>query len=282
MAVDGTNDPTLPPTLVIKLGGEVLAGDAPERLAPDLRALLARGAGVVLVHGGGPQVSQMQARLGLPTRKIGGRRVTDDATLDVLKMVVAGRLNADLCARLSASGVPAVGLSGASAHAVLAKKRPPGVVAGGGPEPIDFGHVGDVVGINARLFETLLGAGFVPVVACLGASREGALFNINADTVANQLSAALCAAHLFLVTYVVGVLRDVNDPASRIERLSAAEARRAIADGTIQGGMVPKVEEALAVLQKGVGAIHIVGEVGVGDLVRELVSAGAVGTALTR
>ena len=125
------------------------------------------------------------------------------------------------------------------------------------------------------------GAGYLPVVACLGADRAGAVYNINADIVANQLAAALSADRLFLVTSTAGVLRDVRDPESRLPSLSVAEVRRAIADGTVSGGMIPKLEEAVAVIDRGVGAIHILGRLRAGDLVRAAEDPGSVGTTLT-
>ena len=162
----------------------------------------------------------------------------------------------------------AVGLHGASAQVVRATRRPPKVYAGAGDTPVDMGLVGDVTGFNLALLETLWAAGHVPVIACLGADGAGGVFNINADMVGNQLAAALRAERLFLVTSTPGVLRDVHDPASRLTKLTAAEARAAIADGTVTGGMIPKLEEAMAVVAQGVGAIHILGKLGPGDLVR--------------
>jgi acetylglutamate kinase len=156
-------------------------------------------------------------------------------------------------------------------------------VSGGGTDPIDFGLVGDVIGFRLELLDLLTGAGYVPVLACLGADAGGQVLNINADIVANHLAQSLSADHLVLITGTPGVLRDVKDPGSRIPRLSADEARAAVADGSIQGGMIPKIEESLAVLETGrVGSIHIVGQVGPGDLLRAIEQPGSVGTALVR
>jgi len=266
--------------VVVKVGGEILARDEVRTLAVDLAALVGRGARVAVVHGGGPQASELSKKLGIAVTQIAGRRVTDAATLDVMKMVVAGKLNVDLCAALLAAGLRPVGLHGASALAVRAEKRPPRVVSGGGPDPIDFGHVGDVVGFNVPLLEELFAGGYTPVLACLGADAAGHVYNINADIVGNQLAAALAADHLFLVTSAPGVLRDVNDPSSRLPLLTVAGARAAIADGTVTGGMIPKLEEAIAVVASGVGAIHILGRLGAGDLLRAASEPGAVGTTL--
>jgi acetylglutamate kinase len=268
-------------TVVIKLGGEVVGSGEAAALAKDLVAIVSGGTRVAIVHGGGPQATALQKQLGIETKQVAGRRVTDAATLDVMKMVLAGKLNVDLCAILNAAGVSAVGLHGASAQVVRAVRRPPRVYPNAGAEPVDMGFVGDVVGFNIGLLETLWAAGHVPVIACLGADGEGGVYNINADMVGNQLAAALRATRLLLVTSTPGVLRDVKDPTSRLARLTVAEAQAAIRDGVVTGGMIPKLEEAIAVVREGVGAIHILGKLGAGDLVRAVREPGSVGTEIT-
>lgn len=265
---------------VVKIGGEVVGSGEAATLAADLRVLIEGGAKIAIVHGGGPQATALQKQLGLETKQVAGRRVTDAATLDVMKMAVAGKLNVDLCALLAAAGVSGVGLHGASGLVVRAVRRPPKVYAGAGPDPVDLGLVGDVVGFNTQLLETLWSAGHVPVIACLGADAEGHVYNINADMVGNQLAAAVKAERLFLVTSTPGVLRDVNDPSSRLAKLTRAEAKQAIADKVVTGGMIAKLEEAMAVVDQGVGAIHILGKLGAGDLVRAVREPGSVGTTL--
>ena len=267
-------------TLVVKIGGEVIGSGEAALLGADLRVLVDGGARVAIVHGGGPQATALQKQLGIETKQVAGRRVTDLATLDVMKMVLAGKLNVDLCAILTAAGVSAVGLHGASAQVVRAVRRPPKVYAGAGDAPVDMGFVGDVTGFNLALLETLWGAGHVPVIACLGADAEGGVYNINADMVGNQLAAALRAERLFLVTSAPGVLKDIADPSSRIPTLTRAQAKQAIADGIVTGGMIPKLEEAMAVVDQGVGAIHILGKLAAGDLVRAVREPGSVGTTL--
>jgi acetylglutamate kinase len=266
--------------IVVKIGGEVVGSGEAAVLAQDLKVLIDDGARIAIVHGGGPQATELQKKLGLETVQIAGRRVTDAATLDVMKMVLAGKLNVDLVSTLQAAGVKAVGLHGASGLVVQAVRRPPRPYPNAGPDPVDLGFVGDVTGFNLALLETLWNAGYVPVIACLGADAQGQAFNINADLVGNQLAAALKAERLFLVTSTPGVLRDVKDPESRITRMSSAEATAAIKDGTVSGGMVPKLEEAFAVVAQGVGAIHILGKLGKGDLVRAVREPGSVGTTL--
>ena len=167
-----------------------------------------------------------------------------------------------------------------SACTVLATRRPPKMVSGGGPEPVDFGYVGDVVGVNDALIGLLVGDGFVPVIACLGADEKGGVYNINADAVANQVAIRLDARALVLVTDVPGVMRDLNDPTSRIGRLTFAEGKRAIEDGVVTKGMIPKLEESFAAIAQGVRAVHIVGRLSRGDLTRAVTSPGEVGTVL--
>ncbi len=278
-------------TAVLKFGGDVVA-DA-DRLAAVLREvaeLTATGWRFVLCHGGGPQANTLQERLGLDPLKVGGRRVTDAATLQVMKQVLAGEVSVDVVAAAVQAGIRAVGISGVSAALVSAHRRPPRVVSGGGPEPVDFGFVGDVTEIRPELVHHLWEGGFVPVINTLGvadarerAATPGAsaqVYNINADTVASALAAALTADHLFLMTGVPGVLRDKDDPATRIPRLDEAAARDAIERGIIVGGMIPKVEEALDNLRMGIGAVHILGALG-GSLAREATSPGSAGTVLT-
>jgi acetylglutamate kinase len=266
--------------MVVKAGGEV-AADA-EALAGVARDLgnLARDARLCVVHGGGPQATELSRRLGIAPRIVGGRRITDAETLEVMKMVLAGSVNLALVGALCAAGLRAVGLAGPSAGLVRARRRPPVVVTGAGPEPIDLGHVGDVTAVNTSLLEMLAEAGYLPVVASLGGGEAGEVYNINADIVAGAVAEALGAARLFHLTGVPGVLRDPADPATRIPRLTAAEARAAIAEGRIRGGMIPKVEESLKVLGRGVGAIHIVGARTQGALSAEASAPGSVGTVL--
>jgi acetylglutamate kinase len=249
-------------------------------IAADIAEMVRAGTDVVVIHGGGPQATELQKRLGQTPTIIGGRRVTDEATLDVMKMIVAGKVNVDLCSALLAAGAMPVGLHGASSFAVKATRRPPKVVTGGGPDPVDFGFVGDVVGVNAELVLLLGRNGYVPVVACLGADEAGQVYNINADAVANQLAIRLDARALVLVTDVPAVLRDVRDPTSRIPRMTMAEGKRAIDEGVVTKGMIPKLEESFASIEQGVRAVHVVGKVGRGDLARAVAEPGSVGTVL--
>ncbi len=264
--------------IVVKVGGELVRNQAVWDLAKELKTLSAQDVRLTLVHGGGPQATDLQKQLGQEPNIVGGRRITDKDALQVMKMVVGGLVNVELCAALLASGLSPVGLHGASALTIQANKRPPRVVSGCGPDPIDFGWVGDVVGCNMELLRSLHEQGHTPVLACLGANKSGDVFNINADIVASQVAKALAADHLVLMTSAPGVLTDINDLSSRIPTLTRSQAKAAIADGTILGGMIPKIEEAILVMDDGVGAVHIMGEKG--TLSGEISTPGSVGTAL--
>ncbi len=267
-------------TVVLKVGGEVVASLEMDAIAGDVRALVADWHRVAIVHGGGPQATALQKRLGLETRVIAGKRFTDPETLEVMKYAVAGQVNADLCARLLRNGVMAVGLHGASGNVLRATRRPPRILTGAGPEPVDLGLVGDVVGFNLPLLGDLWERRYVPVLACLGCTEGGQLLNINADTVASQLAGALAADALVLVTSTPGVLRDVKDPGSRVARMTRAGFEKGLKDGSISGGMIPKLEESFAVLAGGARSVVIVGKLAEGELVRAVLEPGSVGTVL--
>lgn len=263
--------------VVVKLGGEVIRGSALGALATELTRL-ARQRRVVVVHGGGPQTSALQQALGQTPNIVGGRRVTDDSTLDAIKMAVAGQANVDLCAALTGAGARPVGLHGASSAVIRAHRRPPRVYSGAGPDPVDLGHVGDVDGFDGALLDLLGGAGYLPVLACVGADAEGRVFNINADIVATRLAAELGASDLMALMDVPGVLRDRDDPSTRFERLTIAEARDLIARGVVAGGMIPKLEESFVALEGGVARVHLLNR----DLARAAAAPGSVGTLLVR
>ncbi len=266
-------------TRVIKLGGEVIRGQRLPEVAGQIAKLRNGGETdqrVVVVHGGGPQTSALQKALGQAPNIVGGRRITDEAALEAIKMAVAGIANVDLCAALMGVGVRPVGLHGGSCAVIRAVKRPPRVVTGAGDEPIDFGHVGDVVGVNRDLLEELLSLSYVPVIACLGGDEAGRVFNINADIVATRMASELAARDLFLLMDVPGVLRDRDDPGSRVQRLTISEAKTLIADGVVAGGMIPKLEESFVALQRGVERVHLLND----GLDRAASEPGSVGTLL--
>ena len=240
--------------VVVKLGGAVLAdASAVAEVWAGARALAGRRR-VVLVHGGGPQATALARRLGHEPRVVAGRRVTTDLDLDVALWTLRGALNARLVAAARPAGARAVGVSGADGGLVTVVRRPPREVDG---DVLDFGHVGDVEAVDVALLDALLAAGFVPVVASVCADAAGALYNVNADTVASELALALGADRLDLVTEAGGVRRDPDDASSALRQLAAAEAEAGVAEGWIAGGMRPKVEVALDALGRGVRAVRV-------------------------
>ena len=255
------------PTAVLKFGGDVVA-DTPRlcEVMAEVAALTDAGWRFLLCHGGNPQANALTQRLQLEKVQIGGRRVTDAGTLQVMKQVLAGECNIDVVSAAAAHGLKAVGISGVSAGTVTAVRRPPRVFSGCGPDPVDFGFVGEITAIKPELILHLWDCGYVPILNTLAVNEQSdpetgvcQVYNINADTVSSAIAAEIRADHLFLMTGVPGVLKDKDDPTSRIGRLSVTEARQAIADEVIVGGMIPKIEEALKNLALGIGAIHILG-----------------------
>jgi acetylglutamate kinase len=248
-----------PKIAVIKVGGDVLL-DASERegLAVNIKQLIDGDWQVVVLHGGGPQTNRLQEKHGLVPNKVGGRRITSEADLLVVKQAIAGEVNVELTSLLQKYGVNAFGCHGASGRLIQAVKRPPMIVSGAGPDPVDFGEVGDVTKVNKTLLEGILALGVTPVIATLGIGDQGRIFNINADTTVVQIARALKADALLLTTQVGAVFEELDRPESRIRDITPELAKKLIDDGVIQGGMIPKVEEAVSLLDEGVGCIAIV------------------------
>ena len=246
---------------VIKLGGEVVLNSAGlDALAADIAVLVREGISLTLIHGGGPQADALAARLGHTPQKVNGRRITTDTDLEIAKMAYGGSINLELLGALRRHGVRGVGLSGVDANLLTVTRRPPRLVrdASDGSEAlVDFGHVGDIVDVDATVLHLLCAARMVPVVASLAADSDGAIYNVNADSVAASIAGAFDAAKLFLLTNVGGVLADPADPASRWSVLSTADCDDLIAQGVIRGGMLPKVQACLDALAGGVRRTHI-------------------------
>lgn len=262
---------------VVKLGGELVGKGALAGVAEGLRAFAEAGIKVAVIHGGGPQATALTKRLGLTPVQIAGRRVTDEATLQVMKQALAGEVNVDLAAELRSLGVRVLALHGVSGGIIEGVKRPPQKILGGPDEPVDMGLVGDVASVNVELLELLAGAGWTPAIASIAGDAKGGVWNINADTVATRLAAELKAAKLLLVSGVVGVLRDPSDPSTRISKITPGDAKRLIDEGVITGGMIAKVQEALRSVQAGIDAVHVCGAAQ-GLMLEEAKAPGSAGT----
>lgn len=247
---------------VLKISGKVTEDRGVlASLAEEIALLHQVGIRVTVVHGGGAQATQLAERLGLETKLVNGRRVTDDDTLEVVKMVFAGKISVEILSALRAHHIHAVGVSGIDGNVVLARRRSKKRVVNretGKRETIDFGNVGDVVEVDPRLLTTLLDAGYLPVVSPLAADEAGHVYNVNADAIASALAVEMAAEKLILLSDVPGVLARPGYPESLISRLTAAEARKMARSSAVSGGMVAKLEEISRVAEAGVHAVHIV------------------------
>ena len=247
-------------TFVIKVGGELLDAERSlQGIATDVAALHRLGIRVVLVHGGGPQLDQAAADLGVKTERVAGRRVTSPELIDAAVMVWRGRLNTLLVTSLLKQGEAAVGLSGADGRLVQAAPRPPAVVTedDGTRVTVDYGQVGDVQKVDVTVLESLLGAGAIPVISPLAIAPDASLLNVNADTVATELAVALGAAKLVLVTRAPGILSDPEDPTSVLPFTDLQGLESLEREGVLTGGMRPKVAAIRTALRGGVPRVHV-------------------------
>ncbi|MGB9330637.1 MAG: acetylglutamate kinase [Steroidobacteraceae bacterium] len=244
-------------TFVVKVGGGVFADAAATRVLIEQIAILHYfGVRVVLVHGGGAQLTELSAALGVPTHMVEGRRVTDQKAIDVTAMVLNGLINTRLLGICRALDIEAVGLSGVDAGLVRAHRRAP--VKSSTGELIDFGLVGDIAAVNTSVLKKLLDNGLMPIVSPLSADESGTLLNINADTVAAALGAALGAEKLILCTGAPGILGDVTDPGSLISYTDVHGLKRLREEGCIADGMLPKAKAIEDALRGGVQRVHVV------------------------
>lgn len=239
---------------VIKIGGALLSRsedlDVFWKSVLQLRERMA----VVVVHGGGPQATAMARTLGHEPRIIHGRRVTSDLDLDIMKWTLRGALNVELVAQAIRHHIPAVGLCGVDGATVVVQKRPPWEIDG---EMVDFGWVGDVIDINTNTVDTLIQAGFVPVLSPLAVDNDGFIYNVNADTVAYSLAGALKAAEFLLVTESGGVQREIGQPETLLSTCNEALYQSGITEGWIQGGMRVKLQVAFEAIHTGVPDVFI-------------------------
>ena len=235
--------------VVIKYGGNALAGaddGALASFAADVVLMRSVGMRPVVVHGGGPQIGALLDRLGKTSEFVGGLRVTDAETLEIVRMVLLGQVNPDLVAAVNVHGPLAVGLSGADSRLLMTRVADPAL-----------GFVGEVETVNPVVVERLLDQGLIPVVATIGAGPSGQAHNVNADTAAGAIAAALRAAKLIYLTDVEGLRRDVADPGSLVSEITAGDLQSLLESGAVSSGMIPKVTSCVGALRAGVGRAHI-------------------------
>ncbi len=266
-------------TTVIKLGGSVVEHpDSLRHLLLDIVFLSTLGMRIVVVHGGGKAISRAMDSAGIAPRFVQGRRYTDDATLAIVEKVLATEVNHDLVAKLEEYGGRAMSLNFLSTNVLFGER----LVLDGPDGPVDLGHVGEVTRVDRLTIDNLTYAGQVPVIPSMAITADGQKLNVNADTAATAVAAAIGAEKLVVLSDIPGVLRDVNDPESLIPHLTAAEARALVADGTIAGGMIPKIEGCLDTLDQGVKKIHIIDGRLRHSLLLEIYTTSGVGTELVR
>ena len=268
-------------TVVVKYGGHAMVDEQLKvDFARDITLMKFTGMNPVVVHGGGPQISSVLERMGMNSRFVKGMRLTDEATMDVVEMVLGGKVNKGIVAQINQQGGKAVGLSGKDGGLILAKKLH--IVHQEGkdkpPEIIDPGLVGKVTHINPVIINTLAQQGFIPIIAPVGAGESGETYNINADLVASSIAIALSAGRLILLTDVDGVL---DASGSLISSIRAENIHQMVEEKIISGGMIPKIECALEALENGVEKVHIINGSKRHALLLELFTDKGIGTEVT-
>ena len=232
---------------VIKYGGNAMVNEEiKDSVMRDIVLLNLIGVKVVLVHGGGPEITDMLQRVGKESRFVNGLRVTDGETVEIVQMVLAGKVNKSLVNLIQNKGGKAIGLSGMDGHLIEAKMRDP-----------ELGYVGEITGVNVQPLLDMLDRGYIPVVSTLGCDNEGNVYNINADTAAARIAGALHAECLISMTDICGILRDKDDPSTLIPEIGVSEAPELVREGIINGGMIPKVECCINAIRWGVQKVFI-------------------------
>ena len=268
-------------TIVVKYGGNAMGADAAHDFAQDIVLVKQMGINPVVVHGGGPQIGAMLKKLNIPSTFIDGLRVTDAAAMEVVEMVLSGTINKQIVSGINSAGGRAIGLSGKDGNLIIARKvhrtkRDPQT---GKDVEIDLGLVGEPEKVEAQVLTTFINSELIPVIAPVGVGRNGETYNINADTVAGAVADAVSAKRLVLLTDVEGVL---DKEGKVISRLTVSEAKRLMQDGTISGGMIPKIETAVQAVEGGVTAAVILDGRIPHVLLLELFTEGGAGTLICR
>lgn len=270
-------------TIVVKYGGNAMVSEElKEKVMQDVTLMKQVGIRPVIVHGGGPDITGFLKKVGKPSEFVSGLRVTDEETMEIVGMVLIGKVNAEIVTRLNVCGNRAIGLSGVDAELIRAKKKLAVVHEEGGEQQVDIGHVGEVKSVNAKILEDNLDRDYIPVVAPIGVGADGERYNINADYVAAAIAGALKAEKLLLLTDVEGVYKDYEDKSSFISSLTKAKAEAYIEDGIISGGMIPKVEACLTALRQGAHKTSIIDGRLPHSLLLELFTSQGIGTEIVQ
>lgn len=268
--------------MVIKVGGHAIVDKSiMEHIVQDIVLLRFVGIHPVIVHGGGPEITEKMERMGKKSEFCAGLRITDEETLEIARMVLVGNINSKIVSLINKHGGKGVGLSGGDGGLIVARRLMPRVVEVEGVEHrVDLGWVGETEIINPEIVLITSGRGYIPVIAPIAVDEEGNHLNINADTVAGKIACALGARKLILLTDVPGVLRDASDEGSRISRIATSEVEGLVREGIISGGMIPKVRSAAAAVNSGVDEVHIIDGSRSHSLLLELFTDEGIGTML--
>lgn len=266
-------------TIVIKYGGNAMINDdLKDKVMQDVALMKFVGIRVVIVHGGGPEITQFLKKVGKESSFVSGLRVTDEETVEIAEMVLDGKINSEIVTLLNRRGLRAVGLSGKDAGLIQAEKKLATVYEDGEKTKVDIGYVGKAKHIDITIVEDLLNQNYVPVIAPIGVGENGESYNINADYVAADIAGALKAEKLLLLTDTEGVYKDFDDKSTFISTLRADEARQMIKEGVIAGGMIPKVEACLRSIVGGTKKTHIIDGRLPHSIILELFTAQGIGT----
>ena len=234
--------------IVVKYGGNAMINDdLKEAVMGDIVLLSLIGIKVVLVHGGGPEISDMLKRVGKQSEFVNGLRVTDEESMDIVQMVLAGKINKNLVNLLMEKGGRAIGLCGVDGHMIEAKQLDPAL-----------GYVGEITQVNTQPILDVLEKGYIPVISTIGCDNEGHTYNINADTAAARIAGMLKAESLISMTDIAGILRDKDDPSTLISKINVSDAPELVHEGVISGGMIPKVECCIEAIRRGVKKVFII------------------------
>lgn len=257
-------------TVVIKYGGNAMINEAlQDAVMTDIVLLRSVGVNVVLVHGGGPEISDMLKRIGKESRFVGGLRYTDEETVEVVQMVLAGKVNKHLVQLLNRHGGRAIGLCGLDGDMITATKHDAGE---------DIGFVGDIQGVNTSILCDVIENGYIPVISTVAGGKDGEVYNINADTAAAQIAACLHAEKLLLMTDISGLLRDKDDESTLIQEVKVSEIPSLKAQGIISGGMIPKIDCCVEAVRRGVSRTNIIDGRIPHSILIELFSDAGIGT----
>lgn len=262
-------------TIVIKYGGAAMMhDDLTQKIMEDITLLKFVGMNPILVHGGGPDINHMLDSLDIKPNFVDGLRVTDDATMEVVQMVLTGKINKEIVAKLNGMGASAIGLCGIDGNIIKAVKAPP-------KNGVDLGNVGQITSINTTLLNTLAHDQYIPVIAPVGTGDHGGSYNINADTVAGAIATALKAEKLIFLTDTDGIRTKEDDPESLLYVASKTDILNMIDEGKITGGMLPKVQSCLSAIEKGVGRTHILNGTIPHPIILEIFTDSGIGTMVT-